>query len=123
MKALIAGVGNIFLTDDGFGPAVLEQLAGRTWPAGVTATDFGIRGVHLAYELLDGYDVLIVVDAAPRGSAAGTVSPRSQADCVGEHLPPSTVGRTEPGPDGVSIKIVAPKPGGTAAHETDGPVE
>jgi hydrogenase maturation protease len=74
MKALIAGVGNIFLTDDGFGPAVLEQVAGRTWPAGVTATDFGIRGVHLAYELLDGYDVLVVVDAAPRGLAAGTVS-------------------------------------------------
>jgi hydrogenase maturation protease len=74
VKTLIAGVGNIFLTDDGFGPAVLERLAGRALPEGVTATDFGIRGVHLAYELLDGYDVLVVVDAAPRGLAAGTVS-------------------------------------------------
>jgi hypothetical protein len=64
-----------------------------------------------------------VIDENTGVPAAGTVSPRSQADCVGEHLPPSTVGRTEPGPDGVSIKIVAPKPGGTAAHETDGPVE
>jgi hydrogenase maturation protease len=74
VKALIAGVGNIFLTDDGFGPAVLEEFAGRALPAGITARDFGIRGVHLAYELLDGYDVLVVVDAAPRGLTAGTVS-------------------------------------------------
>ncbi len=74
MKALIAGVGNIFLTDDGFGPEVLRQFAGRELPAGFTAVDFGIRGVHLAYELLAEYDVLVLVDAAPHGTAPGTVS-------------------------------------------------
>ena len=52
----MAGVGNIFLGDDGFGVEVVRQLAGRALPDGVEVVDFGIRGVHLAYELLDGCD-------------------------------------------------------------------
>ena len=43
-------------------------------PAGVRVADFGIRGVHLAYELLDGYDGLILIDAVPMGEAPGTVA-------------------------------------------------
>ena len=72
-RVLIAGVGNIFLGDDGFGVEVAARLAGRTMPAGVKVADYGIRGVHLAYELLDGYDGLILVDAVSRGDAPGTV--------------------------------------------------
>ena len=40
----------------------------------VTVADFGIRGVHLAYELLDGYDALVLIDAMPLGEAPGTVA-------------------------------------------------
>jgi hydrogenase maturation protease len=71
---LIACVGNIFLGDDGFGVEVARRLATRRLPEGVRAVDFGIRGVHLAYELADkSYETLILVDATPRGGAPGTV--------------------------------------------------
>jgi hydrogenase maturation protease len=71
---LIACVGNIFLGDDGFGVEVARRLATRELPAGVRAVDFGIRGVHLAYELADkSYETVILVDATPRGGAPGTV--------------------------------------------------
>jgi hydrogenase maturation protease len=73
-RVLVAGVGNIFLSDDGFGSEVIRAMAPRPVPAGVEVVDFGIRGVHLAYQLLDGYDLLLVVDAAPRGAEPGTVS-------------------------------------------------
>ena len=72
-KILVAGVGNIFLGDDGFGVEVAKQLVGETLPDGVTVSDFGIRGVHLAYQLLEGYDTLILIDAAKRGESPGTV--------------------------------------------------
>ena len=49
-------------------------MAGRPLPDGVEIADFGIRGVHLAYQLLDGYDVLVLIDAAPRGHPPGTVT-------------------------------------------------
>lgn len=71
---LVAGIGNIFLQDDGFGVEVAKRLAGSELPEGVKVADFGIRGVHLAYEMLDGgYDTTILIDAAPRGEAPGTV--------------------------------------------------
>jgi hydrogenase maturation protease len=71
---LVAGIGNIFLQDDGFGVEVAKRLADSELPEGVKVTDFGIRGVHLAYEMLDGgYDTTILIDAAPRGEAPGTV--------------------------------------------------
>jgi len=74
MKILVAGVGNIFLGDDAFGCEVIRLMAGRPVPAGVEVKDFGIRGVHLVYDLLDGCDLFVLVDAAPRGEAPGTVS-------------------------------------------------
>jgi hydrogenase maturation protease len=74
MTMLVAGIGNIFLSDDGFGPEVLTRFRGRSAPAGVEVADYGIRGVHLAYRLLDGIDTLVLVDAAPHGAAPGTVS-------------------------------------------------
>lgn len=73
-RLLVAGVGNIFLGDDGFGPEVAARLlAEPTALAGVKVVDYGIRGVHLAYELLDGYDALIIVDAVRRGGEPGTL--------------------------------------------------
>jgi hydrogenase maturation protease len=72
-RTLVAGVGNIFLGDDGFGVEVVRRMAGDTFPAGVKVADFGIRGVHLAYELLEGYKTTILVDATHRGGVPGTV--------------------------------------------------
>jgi len=72
-RTLVAGVGNIFLGDDGFGVEVVRRMAGDTFPDGVKVVDFGIRGVHLAYELLEGYQTTILVDATQRGGAPGTV--------------------------------------------------
>jgi hydrogenase maturation protease len=72
-RILVAGVGNIFLGDDGFGVEVARRLIDERFPEGVDVADFGIRGVHLAYQLLEGYDTLILVDAAARGEAPGTV--------------------------------------------------
>jgi hydrogenase maturation protease len=72
-RVLVAGVGNVFLGDDGFGGEVARRLAAEDLPGWVRVADFGIRGVHLAYELLEGYETAILVDAAPRGQAPGTV--------------------------------------------------
>ncbi len=72
-KILVAGIGNIFLGDDGFGVEVIRQLAGRTFPEHVKVSDYGIRSYDLAYALLDAYDIVILVDASPRGDAPGTL--------------------------------------------------
>jgi hydrogenase maturation protease len=68
------GIGNIFLTDDGFGSEVARKLAGGPLPDGVSVVDYGIRGMHLAYDLLDGYDALVVVDALPGKGSPGDLS-------------------------------------------------
>jgi hydrogenase maturation protease len=83
MKVLVAGIGNIFLGDDGYGVEVAARLRGVDVPDGVRVEDFGIRGVHLAYELLDGYDALVMVDAVPMGEPPGTVA-LIEPDAVGE---------------------------------------
>jgi hydrogenase maturation protease len=82
-RVLVAGVGNLFLGDDGFGPEVARRLAGTELPEGVEVVDVGIRGVHLAYQLLDGYDLVVLVDASPRGGEPGSVyviEPTVEAD-------------------------------------------
>lgn len=68
---LVAGVGNIFLSDDGFGPEVARRLTVRPLPEGVRVVDYGIRGMHLAYDLIDGWDALLIVDTLPRDGAPG----------------------------------------------------
>jgi hydrogenase maturation protease len=73
-RVVVAGLGNVFLGDDGFGVEVVRRLADRPLPSGVELADIGIRGVHLAFELLDGVELLILIDAAERGEAPGTVS-------------------------------------------------
>jgi hydrogenase maturation protease len=71
---LVAGIGNIFQTDDAFGVEVARRLTARRLPTGARAEDFGIRGVHLAYELLEGYHGLVLIDAVPMGEPAGTLA-------------------------------------------------
>lgn len=72
-KVMVAGVGNIFFGDDGFGVEVVRRMEHVPLPQGVEVADVGIRGVHLAYELLDGYDGLVLVDALSRGERPGTL--------------------------------------------------
>jgi hydrogenase maturation protease len=69
---LIAGVGNLFLGDDGFGPAVAHRLASRLLPNGVEVRDFGIRGFDLAYAL-EQCAAAILVDVTTRGEPPGTL--------------------------------------------------
>jgi hydrogenase maturation protease len=73
-RVLVAGIGNIFLGDDGFGVEVAGRMRGHALPEGARVEDFGIRGVHLAYELLDGYDAVVLVDAVPMGEEPGTIA-------------------------------------------------
>ncbi|MFN2520144.1 MAG: hydrogenase maturation protease [Candidatus Limnocylindria bacterium] len=72
-RVLVAGVGNVFLGDDGFGVEVLRRMEGRPYPVGVDVVDFGIRGFDLAYALLEDYAAAILVDAVPRRGEPGTL--------------------------------------------------
>src|SRR6185437_12350533 len=87
-RVLVAGVGNLFLGDDGFGPEVVRRLAQSALPPGVRAVDYGIRGLHLAYDLLDGYDALVLVDAVPAKEPVGTVSVFEAGDFRGGDFDP-----------------------------------
>ena len=72
-KTLVAGIGNVFRGDDGFGVAVVAALRGAL-PPPVTLVDIGIRALDLGYTLLEGWDTVILVDAAPRGRTPGTLT-------------------------------------------------
>ncbi len=72
-QILIAGIGNAWLRDDGFGGEVARLLADRELPEGVQVMDFGSGGLDLAYEVMRGYDALILIDVSRQGSAPGTL--------------------------------------------------
>jgi len=72
-RILVAGIGNAFLGDDGFGVALADRLARRELPPGVEVADFGIRGMDLAFAMQDGYDAVVLLDATPRGERPGTL--------------------------------------------------
>jgi hydrogenase maturation protease len=93
---LVAGVGNVFFGDDGFGVEVSRRLSAEPLPPGVEVADFGIRGLHLAYRLLEPLRALVIVDAVPRGGPAGTLyvlepdadgDPEEAPDAHGMSLP------------------------------------
>jgi hydrogenase maturation protease len=72
-QILVAGIGNAWMRDDGFGGAVAKLLGERELPAGVHVMDFGSGGLDLAYEVMRGYDALILVDVSRQGEAPGTL--------------------------------------------------
>lgn len=84
-QVLVAGIGNVLLADDGFGVEAARLLAQRELGPSVKVADFGIRGMDLAYELQEDWDVVVLLDAAARGEPPGTLSviehdPRDEAD-------------------------------------------
>jgi hydrogenase maturation protease len=72
-QILVAGVGNSWLTDDGFGGHVVRALEQRELPSGVSVMDFGTGGLDLAYEVMRGYHGLILIDASQQGGEPGTL--------------------------------------------------
>jgi hydrogenase maturation protease len=72
-RILVAGIGNIFLGDDGFGPEVMRHVSDRLAEPEVRIVDYGTGGLHLAYDLLDGWDALVLVDAVPDRGSPGTL--------------------------------------------------
>ena len=111
-RLLVAGVGNIFLADDAFGPEVIRALDRRPLPPEVRVRDFGIRGMDLAYELLDGYDTVVLVDAAARGRRPGTLS------LIEPDLPDGAAGAAPPEAHGMDpAKVLA-----LATHLGDEPL-
>ena len=72
-QILVAGIGNAWLRDDGFGGEVARRLEARELPPGVTVMDFGTGGLDLAYEVMRGYDALILVDVSRQGGEPGTL--------------------------------------------------
>jgi hydrogenase maturation protease len=90
-RTLVACLGNIFLSDDGFGVEVARRLEREDLPDGTRVTDYGIRGMHLAYDLAEGWDATILVDSAQRGGDPGTVYVIEP-----ERQPPTDGGATSP---------------------------
>jgi hydrogenase maturation protease len=72
-KVLVAGIGNAWMRDDGFGGKVAERLSARELPEGAVVFDFGTGGLDLAYEVMRGYDELILVDISRQGGEPGTL--------------------------------------------------
>ena len=111
-QVLVAGIGNVFLGDDGFGPEVVRQLqaADHPLPADVRLVDYGIRGLHLCYDLLDGYAALILVDALPTAGRPGEVTVLA---VDAEDLAPSDAGYDPHGMNPVAVLANLPALGGT----------
>lgn len=109
---LVAGVGNIFLGDDGFGVEAVRRLGEHPLPAGVELVDFGVRGVHLAYQLLDGYRMLVLLDATSRGGAPGTVYLIEAGEQPVEQAGPALLDGHRMGPDAV-LALLATLSAGT----------
>jgi hydrogenase maturation protease len=72
-QILVAGVGNAWMQDDGFGGEVVRRLCELQLPEGVTVEDFGTGGLDLAYEVMRGYDSLLLLDVTRGGGAPGTL--------------------------------------------------
>ncbi len=96
-RVLVAGIGNVFLGDDGFGVEVVRRMANRPLPPGVRVADFGIRGFDLAMALLEPRDLAVLVDAARRGGRPGTLylleveEESGPADFAGHGMDPAQV--------------------------------
>jgi hydrogenase maturation protease len=113
MTILVAGLGNVFCSDDAFGVSVVEELARRSLPTGVEVRDFGIRGIHLAYQLLEPYDLVVLIDAVERGGPPGTLY-LIEAEPGAEPGPEVSMDAHDLGPD--AVLSLVPRLGGTVGR-------
>jgi hydrogenase maturation protease len=98
-RILVAGIGNIFLGDDGFGSEVVRNAELPQDDPAVQVIDYGIRGMHLAYDLLEDWDTLVLVDAVPSRGNPGTLhvfqadhdSPSEATGLDGHSMDPAAV--------------------------------
>ena len=72
-RILVAGIGNAWLRDDGFGGEVAKRLGEIELPEEAAVFDFGTGGLDLAYEVMRGYDALVLVDISRQGGEPGTL--------------------------------------------------
>jgi len=72
MKTLILGVGNFLLKDEGVGIHVIHALEKENLPPDVSLMDGGTGGLHLL-GWLQGFDRIIMIDAALDNNPPGTV--------------------------------------------------
>jgi hydrogenase maturation protease len=72
-RILVAGIGNAWLKDDGFGSEVVKRLGARELPEDAAVFDFGTGGLDLAYEVMRGYDALVLIDVSRQGGEPGTL--------------------------------------------------
>jgi hydrogenase maturation protease len=130
-RVLVAGIGNIFHGDDAFGVEVAQRLTTRPKPAGVAVVDFGIRGFDLAFALLDGYELSILVDVVERGELPGTLYViEPDIERIGDARLTGAAGNTH-GMDPVRVLQLAKEMGGPTGKvlllgcepETFGPAE
>jgi hydrogenase maturation protease len=117
-QILVAGVGNAWLQDDAFGGECARRLEARGVPSGVTVMDFGTGGLDLAYEIMRGYDALILLDASRQGGEPGTLyviepsledlsGPIEDGDVINPHgMDPQTVLRFVGAIGGFSGRVV-----------------
>jgi hydrogenase maturation protease len=129
-QILVAGIGNAWLRDDGFGGRVAEALSQRELPDGVTVLDFGTGGLDLAYEVMRGYDAMVLVDVSRQGGEPGTlyvlepdpseITPIEDGELISPHgMDPKTVlrfVRTVGGWPG-KVVVVACEPAGEGPGE------
>lgn len=87
MRTLVAGFGNVFFSDDGFGPAVVGSFDTAECPAGAVVRDFGTGGIHLALEMCGGYDLVVIVDAVARDDVPGTLFAIEAEECLAGNAP------------------------------------
>jgi hydrogenase maturation protease len=126
MRVLIAGIGNVFMGDDGFGCEVVRRLGAGPLPQGVDAIDFGTGGMDLGYALTEGYDAAILVDTLAGNEAPGSVSVIEPEVCGAAEIVPhdmdpvrvlrfaATLGKLPP-----RLRLVGCEPaslGGEAGH-------
>jgi len=104
-RILVAGIGNIFLGDDGFGSEVVRNAEIPQDDPRVCVIDYGIRGMHLAYDLLEHWDTLVLIDAVPNRGRPGTLHV-FQADHGDPAADPES-GSTAPAVDGHSMDPAA----------------
>ena len=75
-EIVIAGCGNPLFADDGFGPAVIEEMQNLQLPDNVSITDAGLGGPHFIFTLLDPEVTkkLVIVDIADFGAEPGSIT-------------------------------------------------